>query len=130
MTEACVNEKRGTYLFCDTDSLAIVASKRGGPLRVPGCEGRRVLSWKEVRTILGKFADLNPYDRKIVKKSILNLVDANYVDSDPEKPQRQPYGYSISAKRYALYEKTENSDIKIVDPKAHGIGFLYPSVLG
>ena len=27
---------------------------------------------------------------------------------------------------YALYEKIEEKDIKIVDPKAHGIGFLYP----
>jgi hypothetical protein len=36
------------------------------------------------------------------------------------------YGYSISAKRYALYEKIGDTDIKIVDPKAHGIGFLYP----
>src|SRR6266478_3725502 len=59
-------------------------------------------------------------------KSILNLVDANYVDSDPEKPPRQLHGYSISAKRYALYEKIGDTDIKIVDPKAHGIGFLYP----
>jgi DNA polymerase elongation subunit (family B) len=29
MTEACVQEKQGTYLFCDTDSLAIVSSKDG-----------------------------------------------------------------------------------------------------
>ena len=34
--------------------------------------------------------------------------------------------YSIAAKRYALYEKIGEKDIKIVDPKAHGIGFLYP----
>lgn len=126
MTEACVNERRGTYLFCDTDSLAIVASKRGGPLRIPGGEGLRVLSWKEVRTILDKFSALNPYDRKIVKESILNLVDANYADSDPEKSPRQLYGYSISAKRYALYEKIGEKNVKIIDPKAHGIGFLYP----
>jgi hypothetical protein len=52
-------------------------------------------------------------------------VDANYLDSDPAKPQRQLYGYSIAAKRYALYEKTGKSSIAIVDPKAHGIGFLY-----
>jgi hypothetical protein len=61
-----------------------------------------------------------------VKGSILNLVDANYVDSDPKKRRRQLYGYSIAAKRYALYKKLGNTGIKIVDPKAHGIGFLYP----
>jgi len=123
MTEACVTEKRGTYLFCDTDSLAIVASKKSGPLRI---QGVRILSWAEVQALVDKFAALNPYNRKIVKGSILNLVDANYVDSDPRKPQRQLYGYSIAAKRYALYEKTGRKDIEIVDPKAHGIGFLYP----
>jgi hypothetical protein len=126
MTEACVQKKQGSYLFCDTDSLAVVASKRGGMLRIPGGEDLRILSWKEVQEIVDKFEALNPYDRQIVKKSILNLVDANYVDSDPEKPPRQLHGYSISAKRYALYEKIGDTDIKIVDPKAHGIGFLYP----
>jgi len=61
-----------------------------------------------------------------VKGSILNLVVANYVDSNPKKRRRQLHGYSIAAKRYALYEKGDNSDINVVDPKAHGIGFLYP----
>ena len=126
MTEASVQKKQGSYLFCDTDSLAVVASKRGGMLRIPGGEDLRILSWKEVQGIVDKFEALNPYNRQIVKNSILNLVDANYVDSDPEKPRRQLYGYSISAKRYALYEKIGDTDINIVDPKAHGIGFLYP----
>ena len=126
MTEACVQEKRGTYLFCDTDSLAVVSSKSGGSLDVPGSEGLRILPWEDVRNIVDKFAPLNPYNPEAVKGSILNLVDANYVDSDPKKPQRQLHGYSIAAKRYALYEKVGSKDIRIVDPKAHGIGFLYP----
>ena len=126
MTEACVEAKKGTYLFCDTDSLAIVASKKGGLLRIPGSKGIRILSWAEAKRIADKFAALNPYNRKIVKGSILNLVDANYVGSDSKNPQRQLYGYSIAAKRYALYERVSDNDIKIVDPKAHGIGFLYP----
>ncbi len=126
MTEACVEEKKGTYLFCDTDSLAIVASKNGGTLRIPGSKGVQILTWTQAKAIANRFTALNPYNRKIVKKSILNLVNANYVDSDPKNPQRQLYGYSIAAKRYALYEKTRKHDITIVDPKAHGIGFLYP----
>ncbi len=126
MTEACVEQKGGSYLFCDTDSLAIVASKSGGVLRIPGSEGIRLLRWAEVQDIVDQFAALNPYDRNIVEGSILNLVDANFVDSDPKKPQRQLHGYSIAAKRYALYEKIGTNDIKIIDPKAHGIGFLYP----
>ena len=89
MAEACVEEKRGTYLFCDTDSLAVVASKDGGSLCVPGSDGVRILSWSEVQAIVDRFAALNPYNRRTVKGSILNLVDANYVDSDPENPRRQ-----------------------------------------
>jgi hypothetical protein len=126
MTEACVTEKKGTYLFCDTDSLAIVSSQDGGPLNIPGSDRLRALTWAEVRRIAKRFSSLNPYDRKAVEGSILNLVDANFVDSDSTKPQRQLYGFSIAAKRYALYEKIGESDITIVDPKAHGIGFLYP----
>jgi len=126
MAEACVQKKLGTYLFCDTDSLAIVATKRGGSLRIPGSRSIRILSWAEVQAIVDRFAELNPYNRTIVKGSILNLVDANYVDSDPKKSQRQLYGYSIAAKRYALYEKIGQNNIRIIDPKAHGIGFLYP----
>ncbi len=126
MTEACVTEQKGTYLFCDTDSLAIVSSKNGGALKVPGGEGLKILPWATVRGVAERFTSLNPYDPTAVKGSILNLVDANFVDSDSSRPQRQLYGDSIAAKRYALYEKLRKSEIKIVDPKAHGIGFLYP----
>jgi hypothetical protein len=126
MTEACVDEKRGTYLFCDTDSLAIVSSQKGGTLNIPGSEGLRILTWAETKGIADRFTSLNPYNRDAVKGSILNLVDANFVNSDSTQIQRQLYGYSIAAKRYALYEKTGHSNITIVDPKAHGIGFLYP----
>jgi hypothetical protein len=125
MTEECVNRNNGTYLFCDTDSLAIVSAKNGGSLKIAGSEDRQILSWAEVQKIVNNFSSLNPYDPKAVAGSILNLVDSNYADSDPAKPQRQLYGYSIAAKRYALYEKTGKSRITIVDPKAHGIGFLY-----
>jgi hypothetical protein len=62
--------------ICDTDSLAIVASRRGGKLRIPGSGGTRILSWADVQAIVDKFATLNPYDRNIVKGSILNLSDA------------------------------------------------------
>ena len=126
MTEACVQGKQGTYLFCDTDSLAIVSAKDGGVLNIPGSEGVRILSWKETQEIVDRFIPLNPYDRKAVKGSILNLVDANFVDSDPGKSQRQLYGYSIAAKRYTLHVKIGKSEIEIIDPKGHGVGFLYP----
>jgi hypothetical protein len=36
------------------------------------------------------------------------------------------YGRSIAAKRYSLYVKIGKTGIRIIDPKAHGVGFLYP----
>jgi hypothetical protein len=44
---------------------------------------------------------------------------------DQNGHRRQLFGYSIAAKRYALYTKTED-DIEIVEPKAHGLGYFYP----
>jgi hypothetical protein len=88
-------------------------------------EDVRILSWGEVQEIVDQFERLNPYDPAAVKGSLLNLVDANFTESHGKKTQRQLYGYSIAAKRYALSEKTGKSEIKVIDPKAHGIGFLY-----
>jgi hypothetical protein len=123
MLERCVADANGTYLFCDTDSLCIVSSQESQPLRIPGAQGLRTLTWDEVQAIIDKFERLNPYDRRYIQGSILSLVKANYVDSDSKKPRRQLYGYSVSSKRYAIYEKTAN-DIKVVEPKAHGLGYL------
>jgi hypothetical protein len=50
------------------------------------------------------------------------------VDTDPRKPFRQLYGYAISAKRYCLFEGKHAR--KIVDAKAHGIGYLMNPIRG
>ena len=88
-----------------------MASKKGGLLRIPGSKGIRILSWAEAKEIADKFAALNPYNRKIVKGSILNLVDANYVDSDSKNPQRQLYGYSAPPQ----LEMRKRSSVKIAE---------------
>src|SRR5258705_7892222 len=93
-------------------------------LSIPGAEGLRALSWEEVQEIIDKFDQLNPYDQRCIKGSILSLVKANHIDADPSKPQRRLYGYSVSSKRYAIYEKTGKSDIRVIEPKAHGLGYL------
>jgi hypothetical protein len=130
MLERCVTDAGGSYLFCDTDSLCIVASKDGGLISCPGGAHKRpradqavkALSWKEVRSIADRFSALNPYDPEAVPGSILKIEDVNF---DSRGKQRQLYGYAISAKRYVLYQRTGNR-ITIVDPKAHGLGYLYP----
>ena len=152
MLEVEVRSAGGAQLYCDTDSLGIIASEDGGTLDIPGGEGKRILTWDEVENIKTKFRTLNPYDPDAVKE-LLNLTDDNYVckcshelkEHDDSgvcqvsncncntrtKERRQLWGLSIAAKRYTLLEKIFDQDgrlfdIKIVNPKAHGIGYLYP----
>lgn len=100
LLEHCVAEFGGTYAMEDTDSMAIVATKRGG--FVP-CAGGRVkaLSWKQVQEIRDRFAALNPYDRDAIPGSVLKIEEDN---RDLETGnQRQIHCFAISAKRYALF---------------------------
>ena len=87
-----------------------------------GEQAIKALSWKEVERIADKFTALNPYDPKAVPGSILKIEDVNFSSN---KKQRQLYGYAISAKRYALYQRSGN-ELSIIDPKAHGLGYLFP----
>jgi hypothetical protein len=122
MLERCIADAGGTFLFCDTDSAAIVSAEGRQPIPMPnGANPITALSRAEVEGIVDRFEDLNPYNREIVPGSILKIHKLNW---DRNKKRRQLYGYSIAAKRYALYTKTEN-DIEIVEPKAHGLGYFY-----
>jgi hypothetical protein len=127
MLEKMVTDAGGSYLMCDTDSMAIVASERGGlvpcnggrHLTTDGNDAIRTLSWEEVRRIVGKFAKLNPYNPKIVPGSILNIVEEMNFDRDGR--QRQLYGYGISAKRYSLYVQ-DRETIRLIKVSEHGLG--------
>jgi hypothetical protein len=125
MLEQCVCDVGGTYLFCDTDSLCIVASGSPRPVRYQ-CDGRSaavpVISRQCVSEISARFASLNPYDRRFVSGSILKIEKVN---DDSSGEPRALLGFAISAKRYALYER-DGDDVRIIDPKAHGLGYLYP----
>jgi hypothetical protein len=74
MLERCVTDARGNYLFCDTDSLCIVSSERGGLVPCPGGlhrmpDGReavRAMAWEEVKKIADSFNELNPYNRSLI----------------------------------------------------------------
>ena len=121
LLEACVEQAGGTYLFCDTDSLCIVSSKKGGRLRIPGAKGKRVLRWDEVDAIAKRFESLNPYD---LPGSILKVHKLN---KDEKGNQRQLYGYGLASKRYAIYEKTRGG-LKVVEPKAHGLGYFHSPI--
>lgn len=109
LLEQLVTESGGTYAMEDTDSMAIVATERGGLVPCPGGphmtsdrrEAVKALTWPQVRAIAKLFAALSPYDRSAIPGSILKIEDDNF---DPAtKAQRQLYCYAISAKRYALF---------------------------
>jgi hypothetical protein len=109
--EHCVTKEGGTYAMEDTDSMAIVATKRGELIPCPGGtermkDGReavKALSWKQVESIAGRFSALNPYDRDAVPNSVLKIEDDNRYPGT--RKQRQLYCVAISAKRYALFLK-------------------------
>jgi len=115
--ETLVVKAGGTWAFCDTDSMAIVATDDERPVECPGGPHRkedgsaavRALSFEQVDEIVRRFEALNPYDRTIVRGSVPEVEKENY-EPDPSKPgkvdpdrPRQLYCYAISAKRYALY---------------------------
>jgi hypothetical protein len=90
----------------------------------------KALSRKDVERIARRFDSLSPYNRAIVPH-LLRLTDENF---DKKGIQRQLYGLSIAAKRYALYTTkcgraccNHSNCIEIVDPKAHGLIFFAPS---
>lgn len=130
MLERCVSDSGGSFVFCDTDSMAIVASRRGGLLPCPGgaersSQGRqavRALSWDEVEAIRGRFATLNPYERATVPGSILEFEDEN-VDSVTGR-LRQLWCRSISAKRYTMFNKRQHGNVLVRKCSEHGLGHL------
>ncbi len=123
MLEKCIADAGGTYLFCDTDSAAIVSAENRQHIAMPdGANPITAISRAEVQRIVDRFEPLNPYDRTLVPGSILKIHKLNW---DHDKKHRQLFGYSIAAKRYALYTKSHN-EIEIVEPKAHGLGYFHP----
>jgi len=76
---------------------------------------------------VNRFDPLSPYNRKIVPH-LLRLTDENY---DIIGSQRQLFGLSIAAKRYALFATdccrpycAHRNCVTIVNPKAHGLIFF------
>jgi hypothetical protein len=130
LLERLVTDAGGNYLFCDTDSMAIVASRSGGfvacaggPHRLPdGEEAIKVLSRSEVEGIVQRIDRLNPYDRSVVTEPILKIEKVNF---DPSGKPIDLVGFGIASKRYSLATKEEDGKFKVRKASAHGLGFLY-----
>ncbi len=139
LLEKSVAELGGTYAMEDTDSMAIVATERGGLVDCPGGDHHqkngtaavKALSWKQVNGIAERFKSLSPYDKSAIPGSILKIEDDNF---DPEtKRQRPIWCYAISAKRYALFLRGKNGAPELLRRKMnngenrwseHGLGHL------
>ena len=148
--ERLLTDAGGAYAFCDTDSMAIVATKDGGLIPCPGgphttdsgAAAVKALTWEEVDAIRERFSHLNPYATPETAGSLLELEDENFTDK-ARTSRRQLWCYSISAKRYALYTQTkkqtialagisgedededyEDPDPALHKPSQHGLGHL------
>ncbi len=128
LLERSVADLGGSYAFCDTDSIAIVATELGVPVLCPGGNerlGRKAaigaLSWDQVEAIRARFAALSPYGRDKIPGSILKLEDINLGE---QGQPRQLWCYAISAKRYALYSLDGRGEPVLVKWSEHGLGHL------
>ena len=110
LLERTVTDAGGSYLFCDTDSMAIVASETGGFVPCVGGSHRlldereaiKALAWADVLAIVAQFEKLNPYDREAVREPMLKVEKVNF---GPDGNQRPLFGYAIAAKRYVLFRR-------------------------
>jgi hypothetical protein len=135
LLERVVTDQGGTYVFADTDSMAIVANEsggfvpcEGGPHRLPdGREAIRALSWEAVESIVNRFETLNPYDPKAVPRSILKIEDVNFARET--KRQIPIHCFAISAKRYAFFTIDSEGHPEVIEGgySEHGLGqYLNP----
>lgn len=148
--ERLLANRGGSYAFCDTDSMAIVATKTGGLIRCPGGPHTtpageaaiQALSWQQVEEIREQFTELNPYSTPETRGSLLELEGENFTD-ESRTSRQQLSCYCISAKRYALYTQSDTKTVSLIGvagesqdddyddpepalrkPSQHGLGHL------
>jgi hypothetical protein len=133
-----VSELGGSYAFCDTDSLFIVATGTGGVVSCPGgahqtqdgADAIKALSWTQVDEVVERFRALNPYAGPMADRSILKIEDENYNPNTGQ--QREIECYAIAAKRYGLFIRDLNGRPDLVQSgdkrkrSEHGLGHLLP----
>jgi hypothetical protein len=112
LLERLVTDAAGHYAFCDTDSMAIVTTSRGTTLTYPTAGGNAIkaLPWHDVREILARFDQLNPFDPALVPSPWKVEV---------ESLTRPLHCYAISAKRYCLYQTGDDGTSAIVGASDH-----------
>jgi len=125
LLERSVTDEGGTYAFCDTDSMAIVATDcfdcTGDlPKGTPEYRAIPKIDCDDVDEIVVRFESLNPYDRRILPGSILEQKGVNYNEFGDFGDL---WVYAIAAKRYAFYRWAPYG-VDILDASEHGLGHL------
>lgn len=105
MAETEVANRGGTFAFCDTDSLAIVAGNKA-PNGIP------CLREPDVAEIIARFDQLNPYDPNVIP----HLLKREHTET------KELQCYAVSAKRYVLFTRDRRNRLRIVKPSESGIG--------
>jgi hypothetical protein len=131
-----VADRRGQYVFCDTDSLFIVASEHGGLLACAGGDRQlddgtpavTALSWQQVAEVVDQLRPLNPFGGPLAGRSLLKIEDINY---DPDTgQQREVHVLSIASKRYAPFGYHNDGRPRLLGEPGkykrseHGLGHL------
>ena len=88
--ERLVTDAGGTWLFCDTDSMAVVSNRDGSLIPCPGGQHKtadgheaiRALNRAEVEQVRETLNHLNPYDRSKVPDVLKNETET------PTQPTR------------------------------------------
>ncbi|HTD59138.1 MAG TPA: hypothetical protein VK679_00735 [Gemmatimonadaceae bacterium] len=122
LLEKTVTDAGGSYAFCDTDSMGIVAARdahlvacENGSLRLPnGRPAIQALSWRQV--------DAN--DRNAISGSILKIEKYNREGNKDDGAFREIECHAISAKRYALFVCESNGSPRVIHRSEHGLGAL------
>lgn len=139
MLEKSVADTGGCHVFCDTDSLCIVASDEPGVTP----DGIPIISYDQVNQIRERFSLLNPYDRAMVAEIL--KWESPKLARGQVYPDRQLYCVAISAKRYCLFymngdqpiisamsddEDPPESDLEIEKRSEHGLGLYLNPIPG
>lgn len=113
-----------SYVFCDTDSMAVVAQEVARKYACNSAGGDQVhaLSFEMAEQIVERFASLNPYDPSVVSGSILEIEKENF---DEAGHRHQLWCLSVSAKRYVLFTWDQEAEtVELVKVSEHGLGHL------
>jgi hypothetical protein len=103
------------WALCDTDSMALAKPE--------GMDSDEFM--RRARSVCGWFAGLNPYEKK---GPLFKIEDTNYAIRDGKQTDEfEPlFCFAISAKRYVLFNRTADGEIRIRKASAHGLGHLLP----